>query len=91
MPMLENLGLKVEDMVSYPVSVKNVDSYDSVFIQHFYLDISRSIDSIGKETLINITEALSLIYSKQIDNDLFNNLITSSNLTWRGIGIQGLQ
>ncbi len=83
MPMLENLGLKVEDMVSYPVSVKNVDSYDSVFIQHFYLDISRSIDSIGKETLINITEALSLIYSKQIDNDLFNNLITSSNLTWR--------
>lgn len=83
MPMLENLGLKVSDMVSYHVSVQNMDSYDSVFIQHFYLETSISLESLKDKTLINITEALSLIYLKQIDNDLFNNLITTSNLTWR--------
>lgn len=83
MPMLENLGLKVADMVSYPVSVQNIDAYDSVFIQHFYLETSISLESLEDKTLINITEALPLIYLKHIDNDLFNNLITTSNLTWR--------
>lgn len=90
LPVLENMGLKVE--AEYPYQVWPQNSGFPVWIQDFHAEIVGVPDqSVGKQSIeavrANFEECLRRIWDKQIENDSLNKLVLTASMKWRDIKI----
>jgi len=92
LPIIENLGFNAVDEVTFNIKPKHKN--EDIWIHHFKLifnnknidensKLNLSIDEIKDE----FEKALLLIWSKKIENDELNQLVSRSGLNWRDINL----
>ncbi len=85
LPMLENMGLKVIDEVPHRIVPRDVD--DEVWIHDFGL-VTRSGAPVAVETVKELFEdAFARVWSGEMQDDGFNNLVLGAGLAWRQVVI----
>ncbi|HOO50790.1 MAG TPA: NAD-glutamate dehydrogenase, partial [Alphaproteobacteria bacterium] len=90
LPILENMGMKVE--AEYPHEVWPRDVKFPVWIQDFDASIVGSVEnSINKEAIQEIREnfedCLKGIWATEIENDSLNRLVLLAGMPWRDVVI----
>jgi glutamate dehydrogenase len=86
LPILENMGLKVMTETPYQITLQ--DSEKVVWLHHFKLSFARHTDPINLSQIRgNFQESLALIWAGRIENDSFNALTVTAQLSWRDINL----
>ena len=84
LPIIENMGLRVE--AEHPFEIKAKKSA-SVWIHEFTVEQLGQSKLDSKQSAENIQRAFSQIWSGDVENDGFNQLILAAGLTWRQVVI----
>src|SRR5688572_15954304 len=82
LPMMENMGLRVISEQPYRVVVNDMP----MFIQDF--EVETSIENLDVSSLDeNFEQAFAQIWRGNAENDGFNRLILTANLSWRQVAM----
>ena len=84
LPMLENMGLKVED--EHPSKIKRAGA-SRVWIHDFGMRHTEGPDFDPDRVEAKFREAFARIWSGEVENDGFNRLVLRAGLGWREIVI----
>jgi len=84
LPMLENMGLRVED--EHPSKIKRADA-SRVWIHDFGMRHAEGPDFDPDRVEAKFREAFARIWSGEVENDGFNRLVLRAGLGWREIVI----
>jgi glutamate dehydrogenase len=82
LPMLENMGLKVEHET--PSKVKRVDG-PRVWVHDFGLRVPNGADVDLEHVRALFQDAFERVFHAEIENDGFNRLVLAAGLGWRDI------
>ena len=82
LPYMENLGLRVLEETPYKISVSNGVN---LWVHDFVVVHSQDLDLDPDRQRANFEEAFGRIWQGDAENDKFNRLILSANLTWRQV------
>ncbi len=90
LPILENMGLKVE--AEYPYEIHPRNSEHTVWIQDFDATIVGGVESLKSVQPIqdireNFEECLKGIWDSEIENDSLNRLVLLAGMKWRDVVI----
>ena len=84
LPMLENMGLKVED--EHPSKIKRTDA-PRIWIHDFGMLHAEGPDFDPDRVEAKFRDAFARIWSGEVENDGFNRLVLRAGLGWRAIVI----
>lgn len=79
-PILENLGLNI---ISEKAFSLQLNSQDRVWLHDFSLYRKRPLGSFSDESKKIFEEAFTAIWDQQVDDDKFNELVTTAEIVWR--------
>lgn len=81
LPIIENLGLFAVDVLTYQISIIENGLPKYLYIHHFRLKTKFKTLENGKGNLDDVKEALYKIWHGEIDDDIFNSLIITAQIT----------
>lgn len=84
LPMLENLGCQVVEVNPYIITPKRKKKTD-VLIRDFRLQVDDKQSLQLEDTSALLEEALAKIWTGEVENDAFNSLVLTAQLSWREI------
>jgi glutamate dehydrogenase len=83
-PMLENLGFRV--MMEHPYLIQP-EAEHQVWMQEFNLRFSLDVDVDVSAVQGSFTEALTVVWKGEAENDSFNRLVVGARLDWRAVAM----
>ena len=82
LPMLENMGLRVNSEIPFAVRPKHAPN--PIWVRDFEL-MADDLEVDPPKARDRFQEAFSRIWSGEVENDLFNQLILRADLEWREV------
>ncbi|MBX7146495.1 MAG: NAD-glutamate dehydrogenase [Alphaproteobacteria bacterium] len=83
LPMLENMGLKIESELFYEISPQGLGK--KVWVHDFVVNSSAIKDLDIRKVREIFHEAFKKVWSEEMENDGFNRLTLSARLNWRQV------
>jgi glutamate dehydrogenase len=84
LPILENLGLRVETERPYAVRARQGEIF---WVQDFSLVYALAKDIVVDDVKDEFEDAFARIWSGEAENDCFNRLLIGTRLSWREIAL----
>ncbi|MSP68364.1 MAG: hypothetical protein EXQ96_09825 [Alphaproteobacteria bacterium] len=85
LPMLESMGLKVEE--EKPYQVKRADDGGVIWVHDFVMTLRRGGDLDVTRIKADFQETFGKVWAGEVENDGFNQLVLSAGLGWREVAV----
>ena len=82
MPILEHMGVDVASVSPYHIKL---DEYQRAWILDFRINTIKGIDLENKQLKDQFQETFIRVWMGEIENDRFNSLVLSANISWRKV------